>query len=222
MKTIVSFVLSVFAVSLVTAIPFESNMNMRMRLQGVRRMVERNGCNLNVCFALDGSASVTPLDYEMQKDFVQLMSAVLDFEVENSSFSAVQYGDQVSPISPLTQSIDDFNLKVHASNISAFQGSSIGKGITYCSNQLLELADNPVKIIVFGDGRETSKTDAVSIAASFKDFHPNGRLSTVGVGFPNTVLLKTIAEAGGGRLFEIDEYIDALDLVVDLFLEVCG
>lgn len=220
MKILLFLGLNVFAFALATTLPVGSSV--QRRLHDVRRIAESNDCGPNICFAIDGSGSISNAEFQLQKDFVQMVVAILHTDLDKLRVSALQYGDQISPISPRTQDINSFLAKLDKSSVRAFPRSSIGKAITSCSEQLLDYPHEPAIIIVIGDGRDNFGPDAVSISTAFKKSHRNGSISTVATGFANETSLKAIAKAGGGDLFAIDDFFEIIYLVLEIVEDACG
>eukprot|EP00171_Calliarthron_tuberculosum_P002252 IDg2252t1 len=69
------------------------------------------GCSANICFAIDGSGSITRTEFENQKNFILDVASVIS--VNNAAkFAAVQYATSVVPIIPLTANTAIFDLAV--------------------------------------------------------------------------------------------------------------
>lgn len=186
------------------------------KLQKLQQMVEKKGsCNPNLCFALDGSASISSDDYRAQKEFVQLVAAIIGTD-EDAEFAAVQYGFKNRKISRLTNDVNDFLLKLDGSAHARAPLTRIGRGIRFCRKRLSRRIGDANKIIVLGDGRSRhvrlgkfKKTRGIEICA-------------VGVGFQNTDMLTAIAGGNPNRVFAIDEYFELIDVVESIVRDVCG
>eukprot|EP00171_Calliarthron_tuberculosum_P002174 IDg2174t1 len=77
-----------------------------------RRIKAAGGCNANVCFAIDGSGSITREEFENQKNFVLDVVSVIAVDAA-AEVAAAQYASAVSPITPLTPNTARFNLRVN-------------------------------------------------------------------------------------------------------------
>ena len=49
-------------------------------------------CNINVCFSLDGSASINPFWYKIQQSFSTRVANAIHERSDDAHFAAVQYG----------------------------------------------------------------------------------------------------------------------------------
>lgn len=84
-----------------------SDFNIINRLQTLRQIVQINGCKPNVCFIVQGGASISPIDFQTQRNFVNLIANIITTD-DNGGLCAVQYGGFTRPISPLTDDRDLF------------------------------------------------------------------------------------------------------------------
>lgn len=46
-------------------------------IQDLRKLVEQGGCKVNVCFALEGSSSISSEEFGAQRNIVRLISSVV-------------------------------------------------------------------------------------------------------------------------------------------------
>eukprot|EP00737_Agarophyton_chilense_P003617 gb/GEZJ01004286.1/.p1 GENE.gb/GEZJ01004286.1/~~gb/GEZJ01004286.1/.p1 ORF type:complete len:223 (-),score=29.13 gb/GEZJ01004286.1/:157-825(-) len=215
--------LSLFGALLVCAVNAVSlPTTLREQIEEGKRLVGSKGCNANVCFALDGSGSMTPSDFQLQKEFVQDVVSIIatDNDVE---FAAVQYGLDNSPISPLGKGDANFLTRIDQAEFLNALTTFMGAGIVYCDFELSARENELAKIVVIGDGRDNFGGDPVRRARNFRQFFfPNGVLSAVGVGFEDTTRLTEIANAGGGSVFNVDNYRELSRLILTLVREVCN
>lgn len=186
------------------------------KLERLQEMVERKGsCNPNLCFALDGSASISSDDYRAQKEFVELVAAIVGTD-EDAEFAAVQYGFRNRKISGMTNDVNSFLLKVDGSGHARAPVTRIGQGIRFCMKTLRKRIGDANKIVVLGDGRsrhigprKIKKTRGIEVCA-------------VGVGFQNKDILTAIAGGDPNRVFAVDEYFELIDVVESIVRDVCG
>lgn len=82
------------------AIAKQANANDMKMMKAVRNEVKVKGCNLNLCFVLDGTNAVTAKDFEFQKNFVDLVVAITATD-RPATFCAYQYGQKPKKISSL-------------------------------------------------------------------------------------------------------------------------
>ncbi|KAI0558484.1 von Willebrand factor A-like protein [Gracilaria domingensis] len=187
-------------------------------------MVRNSGCPAKVCFAIDGSASLSIEDFRLQKEFVMDIVSIIatDYTVR---FAGVQYGIDNIPISPLISNDAEFLERVNATIFQSASRTFMGAGIVYCDFELDvdDALTAPTKIVVIGDGRDNFGGDPVRRARNFKEYYGDvAALSTVGVEFGDTSRLDEIAAAGGGRVFAVTNYRRLSRRVIDLVRDVCG
>eukprot|EP00177_Eucheuma_denticulatum_P005914 GFKZ01010776.1.p1 GENE.GFKZ01010776.1~~GFKZ01010776.1.p1 ORF type:complete len:279 (-),score=10.73 GFKZ01010776.1:533-1369(-) len=164
-------------------------------------------CRPEVCFALDGSSSISPQQYRLQTNFAQLVTAVLG-GLSGSSFAANQYGGIVQIISARTTALLGRRGILARLSRSTRAGSPItfiAPGLQFCVSQFSGRAQvTNAKIVLLGDGRTTFAPDlgrfgAVSIATSFlNDDDKNGICGVlVGGNNSNRALFRRIVGRGG-------------------------
>ena len=176
-------------------------------------------CNPNVCFALDGSGSISEDEYRTQKEFVQLISAVIGVD-EDSAFAGVQYGLRAIGISRLTNDVDAFLLRVEGSVHKRARRTFISSGLAFCIQELRRRAEDANKIVLLGDGRSTFGGNPVPIAKKFLPPAGNGSIAAIGVKFADTSRLEAIT-GDPDKVLAIDEYFELLDLIEDLVADIC-
>ncbi|CAN8073469.1 unnamed protein product [Agarophyton chilense] len=203
-------------ISMSTAIaPRRTNLIDHKDMEHSERMATE--CNVNICFAIDGSGSINRDEFEIQKDLILDVVSVISTENAGSlQFAAVQYGTRPIPISPLTTDFSGFLLSVARTLSVTSPSSSLDTGIAYCEVELMKQTDANSFIVLLGDFRDNSQGHPVTRAGTFrKFFEPKGRLDTVGVGIFDSILSQRIAGAGGGKAFEISSASSS-----DVFLEL--
>ena len=75
------------------------------------RLAKAGGCNANICFAIDGSGSMSDEEFTNQKNFVLDVASIIGVD-EVAEFAAVQYSTATSRITPLTVDNAEFIEKV--------------------------------------------------------------------------------------------------------------
>lgn len=148
-------------------------------------------CTPAVCFVIDGSSALTPSQFEIQKDFVQLAAATLG-GLSGAKFAAVQYAGSVAnpiPISPLidaaTQGID-FLMDVEAAVQANSNPTFVEGGIQYCIDEFNSDPSGAEKILILGDGRTNLGSDnAISVAQSWDNLGNDNNLCAGIVGHGN-------------------------------------
>lgn len=176
-------------------------------LADLRRRVR--GCNANVCFAIDGSGSISSSEFTAQKQFV--LDVVSVIAVDNPvELAAVQYGTANSAISPLTVDAEQFILDVDSEQQLRSSRTFVAGGINYCFSQLFRRRGEANKIVLLGDGRSSIGANAIARADLFRTV--GGTVCTVGAGFADTRELLAIAGGDPNRVFEVDNFLDVLTL----------
>ena len=191
------------------------------QLLDLRRRVQ--GCNANVCFAIDGSADIDTANFEAQKNFVLDVVTVIADGSNPVELAAVQYGTSASAISALTLDPERFNAAVARTSQLRSDSTFVAAGINFCFSQLFRRRNEANKIVLLGSGRSTIGANAVSRANLFRRF--KGQVCTVGAGFTDNSQLLAIAGGDPARVFEVDNFIDVLDLqfiVEDIVLDICS
>ncbi|KAI0557139.1 von Willebrand factor A-like protein [Gracilaria domingensis] len=191
--------------------------------EAVQIAVETN-CDPNICFALDGSGSISEDEFELQKDFVEIIAGTVALD-EESQYAAIQYGLRPRFISRLTKDADRFLLDVEGTLQLGSPRTFIAPGIAGCMRQLNRVEGEANTIILLGDGRSTFDSrdpplDPPSIAQVFLS-EPNNSISAVAVSFPNTDMLKAIT-GREDRVFEVADWSKVLDVIAELVGQVCG
>lgn len=185
-----------------------------------RRIITNGGCNVNICFALDGSGSMSTEDYKRQSDFAVLVSAILAGETE-AEFAAVQYGLRNVGISGLTNNANRFLFRVARSRSARAPRTFIAAGLGFCIRELRRRPEDANKIVVIGDGRSNFGGSPVDIAQQFLPPQGTGSICTIGIGFPDIPSLVAIA-GDADRLLPIDDYNQLLDALELLVADICG
>jgi len=186
-----------------------------------RRIKAAGGCNANVCFAIDGSGSISTAEFNNQKNFVLDLVSVLAVD-EAAEVAACQYASSVSPIQPLTVDTAKFNLAVDRANQVSGQSFVVG-GVNYCFSQLWRRRGEANKIVLLGDGRSNIGSSAVQRADLFRE--QGGSVCAVGAGFKDDRELLRIAGGNKNLVFQTDSFLDVLTLqgfIEGLVSQICG
>ncbi|KAI0557149.1 von Willebrand factor A-like protein [Gracilaria domingensis] len=187
-------------------------------------IAEASNCDPNVCFAVDGSASILPPDFQLELDFVKIIAGVVSLDT-GSQFAAIQYGLVPQFMSILTQNAASFLLAVDGTN-QLFAGRTfIAAGLGGCMRQLAKVPNEPKKIILLGDGGSNFDSllpplDPASVAQSFLA-DPKNSICAVGVGFQNVAMLEDIT-GDPALVFQVADWFSVLDVLADLVAQVCG
>ncbi|PXF44992.1 hypothetical protein BWQ96_05239 [Gracilariopsis chorda] len=196
----------------------------RAQIDRALEIVEETGCEPNLCFAIDGSSSITDDEFQLQLDFVALITGLVSLD-EQSGYSAIQYGLRPKFMSRFTQDAAAFLLKVEGTRQLRSVRTFIAPGIGGCMRQFRRVRGQANKIILLGDGRSTFDSrdpplDPPSIAAQFLA-EPNNSICAVGVSFDTTELLEEIT-GDPDRVFSVADWMSVVDVLADLVEQVCG
>ncbi|PXF44451.1 hypothetical protein BWQ96_05779 [Gracilariopsis chorda] len=187
----------------------------------IQQNIVRHGkCDSRSCFAIDGSASISPSAFQFQKDLVKLLAsfAALDDEAE---FSAVQYGLANRPISLETSNITEFLTSLETAKQANASRTFIGAGIATCIRRIRRGEAESAKgtIFVLGDGQANFALGFLDeVLAEVKD----ERLVAVGFGNVNRSLLETIAGTDQDSVFLLPSYADFHIIIYSLLLNICS
>lgn len=206
--------------SVVAELPFTGRLTDAARKELRRKIQAAGGCNVNVCFAIDGSGSISRQAFTNEKDFVlDVVSVIVDNPVE---LGAVQYASSVSTITDLTPDDAKFNELIQFRTPQLGGLSFVVGGINACFSQLSRRRGEALKLVLLGDGRSNIGSSAVRRANQFRRF--GGEVCTVGAGFKDDRELLAIAGGDPDKVFEVDSFDNVLQLeriIEGLALGIC-
>ncbi len=185
-----------------------------------RRVKAAGGCNANVCFAIDGSGSISEVEFNNQRNFVLDIVSVVSVD-DAAEVAACQYASSVNPIQPLTADIAKFNVAVNHTRQVSGQSFVVG-GINYCFSQLWRRRGEANKIVLLGDGRSNIGSSAVARADLFRAV--GGRVAAVGAGFKDDTELLRIAGGNKNLVYQASSFRDVLTLqsfIEKLVSQIC-
>eukprot|EP00737_Agarophyton_chilense_P001014 gb/GEZJ01001126.1/.p1 GENE.gb/GEZJ01001126.1/~~gb/GEZJ01001126.1/.p1 ORF type:complete len:244 (-),score=39.76 gb/GEZJ01001126.1/:609-1340(-) len=183
-----------------------------------------SNCDPNICFAIDGSGSISEDEFQLQLDFVKIIAGVVSLD-PGSQYAAIQYALRPQFMSRLTENVEQFLLDVQSTLQIRSPRTFIAPGLAGCMRQLNKVKGEANKIILMGDGRSTFDSrdpplDPPSIAQVFLA-EPNNAISAVAVSFPNTEMLEAITGTPD-RVFMVADWFSVLDVIEELVEQVCG
>lgn len=183
-------------------------------------------CRPNVCFAMDGSISISALDYEFQKAFVVLAIATLG-GLRESRFAVNEYGAIVQPISTLQPATEKLLLDVSVDRSQRATITLIGPAIQWCTSQMAVHPGAVNKIIILGDGR-TSFLDknpffgSVGLAQRFQNASIGNGITTGLVGEGNLDFFLQLVSGVPQRVLQSSEWSKIVDIIVAFVEQICG
>lgn len=127
----------------------------------------KRGCPVSVCFAFDGSSSVSPSVYGRQKEVAYLIASVLSADTK-VTFSAVQYTRTTSAIASNTVNYWGFWGKVARSRRKGGQSANLGSGLGYCGFQVRRDRKKKGVVIVIGSGKSNAGFNAAFVARAIE------------------------------------------------------
>lgn len=190
------------------------------KLKELQKVLCKDGdCNVRLCFALDGSASISHQEFQTQKNLVKLIASVA--APGNASFSAVQYGLSNTFITGTTFNLAEFRVAVQNSTLAKARRTFLSAGIAFCISQVVsEPAGAGRKIVVLGDGRATFSEDSLPIVLAASG---QADIYAVGIGFPRDS--KRLLQITGGRkdrVIGISRYSEVVNVVPRLIRSLCN
>lgn len=181
-------------------------------------------CAPNLCFALDGSGSIGVDNYELQKEFVLLVTAIVGAD-ENSTFAATQYGGVNIPISR-TEDAVDFIVNLQGSKFQAAPLTFLNAGLLFCTTVLRKFQPEPAKIIILGDGganfgRERGFLSGRRIADKFRKRSSGNKICAVTVDYVGKPELFVDITGARDQVVGVDGWPKILNVMRTLVREIC-
>lgn len=186
------------------------------------KIIENGGCNLNICFGLDGSNLISNRDYEFQREFVQLVAATITID-ERIKLSAYQYGLRLQRISKFTANANQFLLSLESAERQDAQDRSfLAPAIFQCQRDFRDNPEDANKIVLIGDGRTNygRRSQAVRIAEQFLPPNNNGAICAVYVRRPASRFLERITQ-NRDRVLDVEDYFFFADILDEVVSNVC-
>lgn len=181
------------------------------------------GCNANICFGLDGSNLISDLDYERQRQFVQIVAATVAID-ESVKMSVYQYGLRLRQISEFTSDINSLLLKLEdATRNPTIDRSFLSPAIFQCQRDFKANVEDANKIAIIGDGNTNygSQSQAVRVASMFLPPNKNGAICAVYVKEPNFRFFDQITQ-DPSRVISVDNYFAFTDILDEVVRNVCS
>ncbi len=210
-----------FSQSQAQASELSSRLPEAIRADLQKQLKSVGGCNANVCFAIDGSSSISSAEFQNEKNFVLDVVSIISRD-QPVELAAAQYSTSVVPITPLTPNVTEFDKSVQ--NSSQIGGASFVVGaVNYCFSQLLRRPGEANQMVILGDGRSNIGSSTVNRADFFRQM--GGSLSTVAAGFADDKELLAIAGGDRNMVFRVNSFADVLalhEVIKKLVFRVCG
>lgn len=192
-----------------------SDPNIINELQALRQSVQDSGCNVNVCFVLQGDNTITSTDFNNQISFVDLIASVITTD-EDGGLCAVQYGRTTRPISPLTDDRDLFFARLDVTTKVGGNPGSFSKALNYARLQLGPHVEDANKIVLLSNFFDSRRPVRNSIS------QPNSLcnlpICLVSVGQLATRELSCPLP----NLYPVDDFFHLLEIITGLVFDICG
>lgn len=191
-------------------------------------------CAANVCFAMDGSASISGREYELQQSFVATAIAILG-GYQGTKVAVVEYGGVIDPIVPLQTPSDltlvDVILDTSLESVLTF----VGAGLGWCVKEFRKDPQAVQKIVVLGDGQTSlgdigrfgfTRFGAVGISRAFirKSVGNDVSAAIIGRGKVrrNRDFFLSVVLRRRSRVFGVPRWLNIVNLIEELFTDICG
>lgn len=192
-------------------------------LRAARQNVVKNGCPVNLCFALQGDTFITDRQFQRQKEFIELIVAITTTD-DRGNFCAAQYGRSTTAISPLTKKRFEFLDALDATSKlgNGIRGSqtNIAAALAYTGFQVRTRVADPKKVILFGDGVETIGGQPRRVARKIES--EGTEICAVAVGSSKSISDLEDIVGDPTRVFRINDYFDLAEIVVATVNQVCN
>ena len=188
------------------------------QLRAVRQKVLDTGCNINLCFALQGDDFIKDSEFQDQIDFIDIMLAILTTDTPGN-YCAVQYGQTTYRISPLTEDKETFLTTLRETRRVGGFDTNIAGALGYTGFQLRARTEDANKIIILGDGLESVGFLPRRIARRIRKDGTD--ISAVAIGGYSTAALYDITR-DYNKIVEIEEFFKLAEIINGLVVDVCG
>lgn len=186
-------------------------------LRNVESAVREQGCDTNLCFALQGGDFVSNAEYLAQKNFVDIIIQIVTTGAP-ANYAGAQYHSGILPISDLTKNRTVYLRKLHRS-MRHSGGTNIASGIRFCAKQMRQRRGDANKMVIIGNGFRTRGREQNRAARNFLNL--GGALCAVSVGkSPNLPALEKLTR-DAGRIVTIDEFFELSEIIVQVVQDVC-
>lgn len=109
----------------------------------------------SICFAIEGSNSISPEDFDLMKKVVVFTASLVSSD-GNLQLAAVKYGNQVSPVSQLTRDVNAFITSVNSITQGNESFAFLQPAVRFCRTELMASKNSELKVIILGDGIQIS------------------------------------------------------------------
>lgn len=202
--------------------PWEDKVDMptKEKIQALREVedaVRNNGCDTNLCFALQGGDFVTNAEYRAQLNFADVVVQIITTDAP-ANYAGAQYHSGALRISELTRNRAVFLQKMQRSQRHS-GGTNIVAGIRFCTKQIGSRRGDANKMILIGNGFRTLGRYQNNAARKFRN--TGGALCAITVGKANIPALQKLTR-NRGRILRINQFFELSEIIVDVVRNVCN
>lgn len=189
------------------------------KLVKVATAIRNNGCNTNLCFALQGGSGVTNAEYLSQKNFVDLVVNIVTTDrLAKTNYAGVQYHTSTTTIRSLDGSRAKFLRSLQRSSRVA-GGTSIVAGVRWCSKQLRPRDRDANKAVILSNGFATVGRGLFGAARRIR--RSGGNVCAVAVGPSDREALRKLT-GSASRVVNINQFFELSEIIVDVVRRVCN
>ncbi|MCB9437671.1 MAG: PD40 domain-containing protein [Anaerolineales bacterium] len=174
----------------------------------------QSGCSMDLMLVLDGSGSISPPDFEIMKQFVDLMLSQFTIGPRDANVGVIQFSTTASLYLGLTDDPD----KAHASiaNMTQFgESTNIAAAIDLAQDQFItRRAGIPRVIVVLTDGRHNESGNPVAQA----DIARAAGTAIFGIAVGDIDFNELIDISGGDQNVFLVSGFQGLNTILDILL----
>lgn len=187
------------------------------------QIIERGGCNRNLCFTLDASNKLSKIDFLLQRDFVQLIAATLGVD-NDVHVAAFQYGPSLQKISSLSPDIDSFLLRLEQWQRKDSRRRNFLAGAMWrCMREMRPRRTvDANKMVVIGNGRTSrfKRKFALQVSRIFRG-QGRGAICAVAVDNSNRSFLGRLT-GDPTRVLGVTDFSKFDTILRDIVRDICG
>lgn len=189
------------------------------RLRGLSQEVRRNGCPINLCFALQGGDYITDDEFRVQKEFAQIVTIIIT-AIRRSNFCAVQYATRNYEISELTRRTGRFFRRLDRADRAPGGERNVAAALGYTAFQLLPQERNPRKIIVMGDGQATLGFFPAFVSSSI--LNEDIGICAIPVGADQDAAALADITQSADRVIQLGDFFSLAGAIFEVVVDACG
>lgn len=189
------------------------------QLRALRQNVRDTGCDVNLGFVLQGDDFIDDQDWEDQKNFVDLLVAILTTD-SPGNYVAAQYGLTSYTIQTFTKNKELFLRRVRKARRTGGLETNIAAALGYAGFPMIARKDDANTLIVLGDGLESIGFGPRRVAKAL--LRRGVDVLAVAVGGFSIDALTEMVGGDANKVFEINGFFELAEVVYGLVVDVCG